>query len=292
MLSIVGAAIIGLTLGLFGSGGSILTVPVLVYLLDRPSKIAVAESLAIVGMISLIVSVVQQLRGQIAWRYVANFGLPAMPSAWLGAWLSQFVSDSVQLLTFAALVLSAAGLMFRINPDASTDSPPSEPSVRTGIQPWVILQGVVIGIITGFVGVGGGFLIVPALTIFCKLPTRTAMGTSLVIIVLNSVVGLYKHLDNLREMNQNMDWQIVFLFAGVGLAGSFVGERINRWLDAKRLRQGFGVFLILIGLFVMVQEIPKLVGITAESRLVNPIPIKTNLSQLDNFSVEENLKCY
>ncbi|MEQ1902774.1 MAG: sulfite exporter TauE/SafE family protein [Pirellulaceae bacterium] len=279
MLSVVGAAIIGLTLGLFGSGGSILTVPVLVYLLDRPSKIAVAESLAIVGMISLIVSVVQQLRGQIAWRYVVNFGLPAMPSAWLGAWLSQFVSDSGQLLTFAALVLSAAGLMFRINPEASADSPQAEQPVRTGMQPWVILQGVIVGIITGFVGVGGGFLIVPALTIFCKLPTRTAMGTSLVIIVLNSVVGLYKHLDNLREMNQNMDWQIVFLFAGVGLAGSFVGERINRWLDAKRLRQGFGVFLILIGLFVMVQEVPKLLGTTTESSLDNPIPIKTNLSQ-------------
>ncbi len=282
MLSIVGAAIIGLTLGLFGSGGSILTVPVLVYLLHRPNKIAVAESLAIVGAISLVLSVVQQRHGQISWRYVINFGLPAMPCAWLGALASHYVTDAVQLLTFAALVLSAAGLMLSLKPDATVDRKQADRPPPAGLWLWVVLQGVVVGLVTGFVGVGGGFLIVPALTIFGKLPTRTAMGTSLVIIALNSAVGLFKHLDNLNDMNQNMDWPIVFLFTGVGLAGSLVGERINRWLDAKRLRHGFGIFMICIGLFVLAQEIPRLLG-TKTGSVFYSLPIKTKISQSETF---------
>ena len=170
----LGALVVGLSLGLLGSGGSILTVPVLIFLVGEPEKVAIAESLAIVGGIALVGSLPFAVRKLIDWRSVAFFGVPGMAGAYLGALLSRYVSGGFQLALFALIMLVAAFFMFR--PPAVPRSAAAAPR-----RPWKIgLDGLVVGVLTGFVGVGGGFLIVPALVLLGGLsmhlvPLFTAM---------------------------------------------------------------------------------------------------------------------
>ena len=173
-----GAVAIGVSLGLLGSGGSILTVPVLVYLIGQDEKVAIAGSLFIVGTIALAGSL-QYLRARlIDWRNVAIFGIPGMVGTYLGAFLAAYVSGIVQLTLFAVVMLLASYLMLRpIELEHLSDSEPR--------HPWKIaIDGLVVGVITGLVGVGGGFLIVPALVLLGRMQMHRAVATSLVIIAL------------------------------------------------------------------------------------------------------------
>jgi uncharacterized membrane protein YfcA len=243
----LGALLIGLTLGLLGSGGSILTVPVLVYMVGEPDKLAIAESLGIVTLISLIGSIPFALRKLIDWRIVFLFGVPGMAGSYGGAYLSRFVPGPVQLLVFAGVMLLAAVMMFR-RMDLSG------PVSRR--HPWwkIALEGVAVGALTGLVGVGGGFLIVPALVLLGGLSMHMAVGTSLAIIALKSVTGFYKYIDVLREAGQVIDWELVFLFGAIGIVGSLLGNVIGKRVPQQRLRTGFATFLVVMGALIIWQN--------------------------------------
>jgi uncharacterized protein len=254
--ALIGALAIGLTLGLLGSGGSILTVPVLVYLVGVPEKVAIAESLAIVGAIAAVAAVPYAVQRTIDWRSAVFFGIPAVVGTYLGAALAAFVSGTFQLLLFAGVMLLAAALMFRGRPE------PASGDRRARQAAWLIAaEGIGVGVLTGLVGVGGGFLIVPALVLLGGLPMRLAIGTSLLIIAVKSFAGFAKYLDVLANEGLAVDWGMIAVFAGIGIAGSLVGNRIGARIPQAALKRGFAVFLVLMGLFILVREGPAAVGL-------------------------------
>lgn len=251
IFALLGAILIGLVLGLLGSGGSILTVPVLLYLLHMPDKLAIANSLGIVGGISLAGSLPYAYQRLVQWRFVLLFGIPDMVGAWLGAWVTEFLPGTAQLLIFAIVMLIAA-LMMLFRNAGKDDSAPLHAVWK------VILIGFGVGIIVGVVGVGGGFLIVPALVILGGLMMRQAIATSLVIIVLAAFTGFIRHLLSLSAHGLHMDWRIIGLFIIVGAAGSFAGHRIGGHIPQTLLRKIFGVFLILMGVYIVLRTLPHM----------------------------------
>jgi len=240
----VGAVAIGLSLGLLGSGGSVLTVPVLVYLVGQDEKVAIAGSLAVVGSIALVGALPYLARRMVDWRSVALFGIPGMIGTWMGAWSAGFVSGETQLLVFALVMLLAAGLMLRRTPLVS-----SGPRVRRAWK--VVADGLAVGMLTGFVGVGGGFLIVPALVLLGGLGMHRAVATSLLIIALKSFAGFWKYLDVLDDRGLSLDWTVLGTVTLLGVIGSLAGNRLAVRLPHDRLKQGFGFFLILMGIFII-----------------------------------------
>jgi hypothetical protein len=257
LLVLLGAVSIGLVLGLLGSGGSILTVPVLVYLAHEPDKVAIAESLAIVGGIALVGAVPYARRQLVDWHSVLWFGVPGILGTYGGAALARWVPGPVQLALFAGVMLLAAALMFRA--EGGGPEPPPEPRRR---QPLAIIagEGLLVGVLTGLVGVGGGFLIVPALVLLGGLPMRLAVGTSLLIIAAKSAAGFWKYTDVLADLGQQVDWGLIGLFIGVGILGSFAGSTLGRRVPQARLKRGFAVFLVLMGGFILAREGPRALG--------------------------------
>jgi uncharacterized membrane protein YfcA len=265
IFALIGALAVGFSLGMFGSGGSILTVPVLVYLLDHPDKVAIAESLAIVGAIALLGAVPYARAKLVDWRTAVLFGLPGMVGTYGGAWLGGLVPGAVQLLVFAAVMLLAAHRMWKRS--GATSNPPAPPSDGTAQPPalrsvWKIgFDGLWVGVLTGFVGVGGGFLIVPALVLLGGLPMRRAVATSLVIIALKSAAGFWKYLDVLSDAGSGVDWTVIGLFVLVGFFGSLAGKAISGRVNQAALQRGFAVFLVVMALFIMGKEgVPLLRG--------------------------------
>lgn len=265
---IIGAVVIGLMLGLMGSGGSILTVPVLVYVLGHDGKAAIAESLAIVGGIAFATMFPYARSRLVSWRNVVFFGIPGMAGTYFGAWLSNFVGSALQLTLFAVVMLLAAGLMFKKTAKAGNtacgDEQASDPRTSKAANSnqksaWLIgLEGLSVGVVTGLVGVGGGFLIVPALVVFGKLPMRMAIGTSLAVIALKSLSGFYKYLDVLDSLGASIDWPTVGAFVAIGILGSLIGHASATRLNQAMLRRAFALSLIGMGLFVLGKETPKL----------------------------------
>lgn len=244
-----GAIAIGVSLGLLGSGGSIITVPVLVYLLGQDEKVAIAGSLFIVGSIALAGSLQYVRAGMIDWRNVLVFGAPGMAGTYLGALIAAYVPGVLQLAMFALVMLLASYMMLR--PADLTHEQ------HTPREAWKIaLDGLVVGVITGLVGVGGGFLIVPALVLLGGVAIHRAVATSLVIIALKSYSGFYKYIDVLDAQNLQLDWPTISLVTALGIAGSFFGARIARKMPQQRLKQGFGYFLIVMGLYILVRTAP------------------------------------
>ena len=246
-LAVLGALAIGLTLGLLGSGGSILTVPVLVYVLHQPEKVAIAGSLAIVGAIALAGALPYARKRAIEWRSVLLFGLPGMAGTLAGAAASQLVSGALQLFVFALVMLAAAWTMARARPPA----PHSDPRAA-----WKIgADGLGVGLLTGMVGVGGGFMIVPALVLFGGLPMQRAIGTSLAIIVLNCAVGFWRHSLGLAAA---LDWTVIAAFAVIGAGGSLVGGALGGRLPQAPLKRGLAVFLVLMAGYIIWRTLPGL----------------------------------
>ena len=242
-----GAVAIGVSLGLLGSGGSIITVPVLVYLLGQDEKIAIAGSLFIVGSIALIGSLQYVRLGLVDWRNVLVFGLPGMAGTYLGALVAAVVPGIVQLGLFALVMLLAAYFMLRpVDLEAGSYAPRAL---------WKIASD---GLVTGLVGVGGGFLIVPALVLLGGLAIHTAVATSLVIIALKSFSGFYKYLDVLGSQDLALDWKILLIVTALGVAGSVAGAKIASRMPQQRLKRGFGYFLIVMGLYILARSAPEL----------------------------------
>ena len=278
MLGTFGAAVlVGLILGLLGSGGSAVMVPILTYLVGHEAKIAIAESMAIVGAISAVAAIPFALQRQIDWKSVLFFGIPAMLGTFVGAWLGGLASDALQLVVFGVVLILAAALMVRRafgfeGPKPAAD-PPVAPTQKIRFKSILIFaEGLSVGALTGFVGVGGGFLIVPALLVLGKLPMRTAIATSLVIIVMKSLVGFIKYQHYLLTHNMSVDWPTIAIFVGIGILGSLIGQRINSKMNQKLLTQIFAVFLILIGALVLFKEGSQLfqdTGMSARTRQIN-----------------------
>jgi len=248
LLAWPGAIVIGLSLGLFGSGGSVLTVPVLVYLLGQDEKTAIAGSLFIVGSIALAGSVQQIRSGLVHWRSVAFFGVPGMIGTWTGAELSVFLTGAMQLALFAVVMLLASALILR--------PPKLERTTDSERHPFkIVIDGLVVGVVTGLVGVGGGFLIVPALVMLGGLTMHQAIGTSLVVIALKSFSGFFKYLDVLGEQGLALDWRVLVPVVLLGIAGSFGGGLVGARLPQAALRKGFGGFLVLMGTYILVRPL-------------------------------------
>src|SRR5215211_5313571 len=184
------AALMGLSLGLLGGGGSILAVPILKYVVGFEAKEAIASSLAVVGLTSLFGAIGHWRGGNVSVRVALVFGAVAMAGTYLGARLAVFVSGSAQLALFAAVMLLAAYFMFRENgPDPAEEEPDGRSSGKRMPYALIVVEGLAVGVLTGLVGVGGGFLIVPALVVLGKVPMREAVGTSLLVIAMNTASG-------------------------------------------------------------------------------------------------------
>lgn len=250
--AILGAIVVGLSLGIFGSGGSILTVPVLIYLLHHQDKAAIAESLAIVGAIALISALPYAKARLVDWRTAFIFGLPGMVGTYFGAWIAAFVPGYVQLLVFAGVMLLAAIQMWRRananNGEEADAAPPKRSMLKIGAE------GLGVGALTGFVGVGGGFLIVPALVLLGGLNMRRAVATSLVIIALKSAAGFWKYLEVLNGSDTSVNWTTIGVFIACGMVGSFIGKSLNDRINQRALQRGFAVFLVVMAGFIAVKE--------------------------------------
>ena len=255
LLVLPGAIAIGLSLGLLGSGGSILTVPVLVYLLGQDEKVAIAGSLFIVGTIALAGGMQFLRAGFIQWRSVLIFGLPGMLGTYLGAVIAAFVPGVMQLALFALVMLAASYLMLR-----PLDLEHAHATPRAAWK--IAADGLVVGVITGLVGVGGGFLIVPALVLLGGLTMHQAVATSLIIIALKSYSGFYKYLDVLEQQSLELDWRTLLVVTALGIAGSIVGSKLARRLPQNTLKRWFGYFLIVMGLYILIRSAPDALGIT------------------------------
>lgn len=241
----IGALFIGMTLGLLGSGGSILTVPMLIYLVGEPEKVAIAESLGIVCAISFFGFLPSALKQKVHWRSILYFGIPGMAGTYGGAFAAEFVSGNFQLLVFAGVMLLAAIMMFQ---DRSR-------KVSTGTdrhETWkLVVEGLAVGALTGFVGIGGGFIIVPALVLLGGLSIHLAVGTSLGIIFMNSFTGFFKYMDTLEKLDMTIDWSLIILFSIIGIAGSIIGKNAGNYIAQHQLKKGFAVFLLIMGIWII-----------------------------------------
>lgn len=281
MTILIGAMLIGLTLGMLGSGGSAITVPILIYLVGHGAKESIAESMAIVGLISIAAAIPYAKAHQIDWRSVWYFGIPGMFGTFLGAWLGGIAHEALQLVVFGIVLFAAAYSMLR-RVEVSTLTADGECLEFERSPIWkVAIEGILVGILTGFVGVGGGFLIVPALVILGKLPMRLAIGTSLVIIVFKALVGFVKYEHYLVAHDMSVDLQTILIFATVGVLGSIAGRAINTHLDQALLRRVFAGFLILLGGFVVIREGGNLMHNRSASAQQAPAPTEAIIAMSD-----------
>ena len=249
-----GAVAIGVSLGLLGSGGSILTVPVQVYLVGQDEKVAIAGSLFVVGLIALAGGL-QYIRQQlIDWQKVFVFGLPGMAGTYLGAVIAAYVPGIVQLALFAVVMLLASVMMLRPIDLAAAAGRPARAYWK------IAVDGLGVGVLTGLVGVGGGFLIVPALVLLGGMGMHRAVATSLIIIALKSFSGFYKYLDVLDAQNLALDWPVLGIVTALGIAGSVVGGKIANRLPQDTLKRWFAIFLILMGLYILARSAPAALG--------------------------------
>ncbi|MET0396263.1 MAG: sulfite exporter TauE/SafE family protein [Longimicrobiaceae bacterium] len=239
------AALVGLTLGLLGGGGSVLTVPILVYVLGFGAKQAIAMSLGVVGTASLFGSLAHWRSGNVDLRTAFSFGAFAMCGAFLGARLAAFVSGPAQLVAFAVVMVLAALSMLRGGGGmGEADAGPRTPPLLT-----LAIVGAGVGALTGLVGVGGGFLIVPALVLLARVPMRQAVGTSLLVIAMNSAAGLSGYLGKVE-----VPWGFMAAFTAVAVGGIVVGARLVRHVPQAALKRGFAVFLLVMGGLILFQN--------------------------------------
>ncbi|WDZ83708.1 sulfite exporter TauE/SafE family protein [Micromonospora cathayae] len=241
------ALLIGVSLGLLGGGGSILAVPLLVYVADLPVREAIATSLLVVGVTSAVGVLPHARAGHIRWRTGLLFGVAGMAGAYAGGRLAVFVPAGLLLTGFALMMLATAAAMIRGrrgNPGRPV--PPELPVFR------VVLDGVVVGLVTGLVGAGGGFLVVPALALLGGLSMPVAVGTSLVVIAMKSLAGLAGYLSDV-----SVNWTLAAVVAAAAVVGSLLGGRLTGRIPEDLLRRAFGWFVVLMGGFVLVQQLPE-----------------------------------
>ncbi len=251
------AGCVGLSLGLIGGGGSILAVPILIYVMGVAPKTAIAMSLIIVSIVSLIGAIPHWLQGNVNVKTAAIFAPAAMVGAYLGARLASlpFITETFQLICFGIVMVIASLLMIgkggksskskEVDRTKKFESSSAHPS-----HWWAIpLEGLGVGILTGFVGVGGGFAIIPALVLLGGIPMKEAIGTSLLIIAFKSVTGFLGYLSQVE-----LDWNLVISFTLAASLGTVAGAYFTRFIDAKNLQKGFGYFVLAVAVFVLIKQ--------------------------------------
>lgn len=258
MLGYFLATLIGLSLGLLGGGGSILTVPILVYAMGMDAKLSIALSLAIVAVTSLIGVWGHYKNKNVDIKISAVFAPVAMLGTFIGAKLSAFISGQTQLILFAIIMLLASYFMLR---PAKVQEQKQHDKMNI---PLIALEGIVVGIITGLVGVGGGFLIVPALVLLGGIDMKKAVGTSLLIISLKSFSGFAGYVTMI-----DIPWVFLakfILFSGVGI---LIGSYLVKFIPQDKLKKAFAIFLIVMGIFILYKNKDKLIPQTAQ---ITPTP--------------------
>ncbi|HEX6334717.1 MAG TPA: sulfite exporter TauE/SafE family protein [Flavisolibacter sp.] len=253
--------VIGISLGLIGGGGSILTVPVLVYLFRVQPVVATAYSLFIVGSTSLVGAIPKYRQGMINIRTAVIFGIPSIAAVFLTRRYIvpvipehvftigglDFTRDLLMMLLFAVLMVAASVSMIRNKTKKATAE---APVVQRFNYPLILVEGIVVGVLTGLVGAGGGFLIIPALVLLSKLPMKQAVGTSLLIIAAKSLIGFTGDLGNIQ-----MDWMFLGIISAIAIAGIFIGNMLSRKISADKLKKGFGWFVLVMGIYIIVKEL-------------------------------------
>ena len=251
-LTIALAVLVGMSLGLLGGGGSILTVPLLAYVAGMDAKPAIATSLLVVGVTSAIGAITHARSGRVRWRVAALFGAAAMAGAYAGGLLARFIPGTALLVAFAAIMIAAGIAMLRGRKDTAADGEQPLPLVKT------TLLGVTVGVISGLVGAGGGFLLVPALALLAGLPMPAAVGTSLVVISMQSFAGFAGHL-----ASEHIDWRLAGLVTAAAVLGALIGGRLIAFVDPNTLRKLFGWFVLLMASVMLAEEVHPAVGAAA-----------------------------
>lgn len=260
IIGFVGAMAMGLSLGLIGGGGSILTVPILVYLFQVDAVLATAYSLFIVGFTSLIGSFSHMKMGNVHWKTAIVFGIPAIISVFLTRVylvpaipkilfvVGDFtVSKSIGLLLlFAIIMLLASYSMIKKQKEAIQ----STEEIKYN-YPLILIEGLIVGIVTGLVGAGGGFLIIPALVLLAKLPMKQAVGTSLIIIAAKSLIGFIGDMKG----DEVIDWKFLAIFSIIAVVGIITGSFLSKKISGERLKPAFGWFVLVMGSYIIVKEL-------------------------------------
>lgn len=254
------AVIIGISLGLIGGGGSILTVPVLVYILGIDPVLATAYSLFVVGSTSLVGSFTYMKKQLVSYKTALVFAIPSFIAVFLTRKFivpalpdplftagGMEVTKSIGIMVFFALIMLAASYsMIKGNGKNGSDE---ESEIHFNI-PMIAVEGVVVGLVTGIVGAGGGFLIIPALVLLAKLPMKMAVGTSLLIISAKSLIGFLGDVSN-----QTIDWPMLLIFTGLSIVGIFIGSSLSKKINEKALKKGFGWFVLIMGIYIIGKEL-------------------------------------
>ena len=261
ILGYVGALLIGVVLGLIGGGGSILTVPVLVYLMFINPVTATAYSLFIVGTSSLVGAIQNIKKGLVDIRTAIVFAIPAFIAVYstrkyivpaipnelfsIGNFL---VTKNIGIMIFFAIVMFFASISMIRGKCPHCDN--ENDSMIIYNYPLILLEGVVVGILTGIVGAGGGFLIIPALVMLAKLPMKKAVATSLLIIAIKSLIGFIGDIENL-----NIQWDFLLIITSLSIIGIFLGMYLSKYIKGEKLKKGFGWFTLAMGIYIIIKEI-------------------------------------
>lgn len=259
LIGLAASLLIGLSLGLIGGGGSILTVPVLVYLLGVDPVLATAYSLFIVGFTSAVGVYPKYKEGLVDVRTALIFGAPSIAAVFLtrklivpaipatvlqlGDWV---LTKSVLLMILFAVLMVAASVSMISDKKNNKETPEAMLSYN---YPLIVLEGTVVGLLTGLVGAGGGFLIIPALVMLTKLPMKKAVGTSLLIIAAKSLIGFTGDLSQ-----QTMDWSLLLMVTLMAVLGIFAGNALSKKIEGAQLKKGFGWFVLVMGVYVLIKE--------------------------------------
>jgi uncharacterized membrane protein YfcA len=254
------AILIGVSLGLIGGGGSILTVPVLVYILGVDPVLATAYSLFVVGSTSLVGAGTYMKKGLVNYKTALVFAIPSFIAVFLTRKFlvpalpdplftvgEAIITKNIGIMVFFALIMLAAS--FSMIKGKKGGDVAEEEEVKFNF-PMIALEGSVVGVITGIVGAGGGFLIIPALVILAKLPMKMAVGTSLLIIAAKSLIGFLGDLSS-----QTIDWQMLLIFTSLSIVGIFIGSALSKKINEKILKTGFGWFVLVMGIYIITKEL-------------------------------------
>ena len=256
----ISALAIGISLGLIGGGGSILAVPVLAYLFSIDEKAATAYSLFIVGASSLVGGIKQHMKGYVDWKTGIVFGIPSifgvtliryfvipiLPEIFFSVGDFEFTRRMGMFGFFAVLMIPAAFSMLKKRKDIVVNK---DIKVKYN-YPLIIIEGLVVGAITGIIGAGGGFLIIPALVLLAKVEMKVAVGTSLIIIALKSMLGFLLG----DALTMTIDWSFLMVFTGLSFIGIFIGSYLGNFVDGDKLKKGFGYFIFAMAIFIFYME--------------------------------------